>query len=175
MQMNRTAALSIYSLRLAGLACFALWVAGPALAQSAADCSKSSTINIGDLDARKLGEGEHVIGEAQTPHGKLEVRVSVKRNVISDPVYTIGGKRLKKTALRKVPKDIRSCLRRQKQALAATRLQLAFGDKLQNMSLPKLIDVRFRGRCTVTTSCNQNTCCALAKCGSQSAVDCAGF
>ena len=39
---------------------------------------KTSELTIPDLDGTALGEGEHLIGEAQTPRGKLEVRVSVQ-------------------------------------------------------------------------------------------------
>jgi hypothetical protein len=169
--------LSILGLSVLAFAFF-FWSAVPSVAAASMAKCETSELTIPDLDGTALGEGEHVIGEAQTPRGKLEVRVSVKNKVISDPTFLIGGKRLKKTKYSKVPKDIRACLKEQSKKSAITAYQkIAFADQLQHLYSPRL-DVAFRGRCKVTASCSQYVCCALAICGPgvmDRAVECVGF
>ena len=103
--------------------------------------------------------------------------VKVRGRTISNPVFEINGKRMKKTAMRHVPKDIRACLEESKKsAESSERRQIAFTGPIQQLRMysPRT-DVRFTGRCTVKASCNQNVCCALATCGREQAVECVGF
>jgi hypothetical protein len=136
-----------------------------------------SQTEIPELNAAKLGNGNHVVAETMTSRGLLRVHVKVRGRTISNPIFEINGKRMKKTAMRHVPKDIRTCLEESKKsAESSERRQIAFTGPIQQLRMysPRT-DVRFTGRCTVKASCNQNVCCALATCGREQAVECVGF
>ena len=79
--------LSVLGLSVIALAFF-FWSTVPSVAAASMAKCETSELTIPDLDGTALGEGEHVVGEAQTPRGKLEVRVSVKNKVISDPTLS---------------------------------------------------------------------------------------
>ena len=148
----------------------------PSLAATSCDNS-AADVDIPELKAAKLGNGDHVVARTMTPHGELQVHVTVRGKRISNPSFYIGQKRLNKTSLRRVPKDIRDCLQpSKKKAASAETQQIAFLGPLQQLRLysPRA-DVAFRGRCTVRTTCNQSICCSLAKCGGAQAVWCEGF
>jgi len=163
-----------YALRLAGLLSLTVLWAGIAAAENVKGCAyPTAEVNIDDLNKTGLADGQHVVGEAQTPRGKLEVRVNVKKKVISDPFFVIDGKQLKRTSYSKVPKDILACLSDRK---TIAYQQTAFAGPLQQLySFSPKSEVVWRGACRFKTSCNQNICCALAICGSGRAVDCQGF
>jgi hypothetical protein len=150
--------------------------AAPSLA--ATNCDTSSEVDIPELHAANIGNGHHVVARANTPRGELQVRVTVKGKQISEPNFYIGQKRMKRTSMRRVPKDIRDCLdTSQKKVGSSAITQLAFMGPLEKLRLysPRA-DIAFRGRCTVTAKCNQSICCALAKCGGGAdAVWCVGF
>jgi hypothetical protein len=150
----------------------------PPSANAAASCTASTSgVDIPELNAAKLGNGDHIVAQTMTPRGQLQVHVSVKGKRISNPKFYIGGRLLKKTSMRHVPKDIRDCLHSSKEKAAALPgPQIAFLGSLEKLRLysPRT-DVVFKGRCKVKTSCNQSICCALATCGSAQAVWCEGF
>ena len=72
----------------------------------------------------------------------LQVHVTVKGRNISDPVFMIKGKRSKKTARGRVPKDLRDCLEQAKKlAGISERPQIAFAGPVQELLVSPRIEV----------------------------------
>lgn len=131
-----------------------------------ADCAKTVNFVTISPDAVSRDKGEHVVGEAQTMGGKIEARVSVTHGQISDPVLYLGGKRMRKTLLSKVPADIARCLGGEKSSAWLAGQKLAYAAPLRNLISP-VDDAKYNSCWKITVSCSDSVggggvCCALA-------------
>jgi hypothetical protein len=156
------------------LVCFTLGLIGPVGAGAAAVQCNTRPLGLPDPDTLNLPDGEHVIGQADTVHGRLEAHVIVKNKVASGPIFFIRGKQLQDTPASRVPKDILDCLYQKKSALPSESWYAnAISSTLDWIESPAEAKA---AKCTVlSSSCNQNTCCALVDCGGRRGVGCASY
>jgi hypothetical protein len=146
-------------------------------------------LDVPDADSLNLQDGDHVIASAPTEKGKLEVRVKVAGKKASEPEYYLGGKLLKKTPESKVPEDILKCLKpkvpKGASLSSAETPSENFASSLCE-STESVASSAFdwlegtahaaASKCVIkSASCNQNTCCALACCGTSCSVACVGY
>ena len=159
-------------LRLIALICFTLGLTFQAAAQSLAalaptvQCS-SAGVQLANLDALKLTEGEQVVAMLETEHGKLEARVNVKGGVVSDPIYYIRGKLLAETPESKVTAAVRACLNPKKTASVGESWYAGALDWLVPSAEAKACRARVLG-----SGCDGTICCAKAQCGRAIAIWC---
>lgn len=111
----------------------------------AADCS-TAKLELPDLNALKLPEGDQVVATVMTARGKLEVQVHVAKGVASEPTFLIGGKALIRTPESKLPRSSRSCLRHEVLASHAR------------------VKVKIGMICLIRSWCVDAGCCAIAEC-----------
>jgi hypothetical protein len=143
-----------------------------AAAEPAVKCSKGPW-DFRDPASLKLTDGEHSLGKVETPEGALEVRVKVQKGEVSDPMYFLRGKQLKKVSDAKVPKELRECMNLKKTATLHDWIgqpMIATLDWLITSAEARACVAR-----VISVTCNQNTCCALASCGRAREVWCEGF
>lgn len=149
--------------------CMAAAMAVASAAQPAVKCSKGPW-DFKDPETMNLPDGEHSLGKVDIPEGTLEVRVVVKNKTISDPMYYLKGKKLRKTADSRVPKELRECLGLKKTASVTEWIAPPLTATLDWLITPaeaKSCRVRI-----LSAACNESACCALAACGSARAVWC---
>src|SRR5262249_37179656 len=84
-----------------------LAVTAPGLASP---CStKTYELAVPDASTLHLRDGDHVIAAVSTEHGKLEVRVHVKGDAISENEFFLNGKPLRRVLESGVPRDVLKC------------------------------------------------------------------
>jgi len=140
--------------------------------EPAVKCSKGPW-DFRDPASLKLSDGEHSLGKVETPEGALEVRVKVQKGEVSDPMYFLRGKQLKKVSDAKVPKELRECMNLKKTAALHDWIgppMIAALDWLITSAEARACVAR-----VISVTCNENTCCVHASCGRARAVWCEGF
>jgi hypothetical protein len=139
----------------------------------AAEC-KVFELTPPDPETMNLKDGEHVLASTRTPGGVVDVRVTVRGKAISPEKLYLAGKAMRDVPQEKVPRDLASCLGLRKSSAVASPLDwlASRAGALWNVVEPPL---EARQPCRVKCSCNENTCCCLAVCGSGVGVGCAGY
>ncbi len=87
-----------------------------AVPAAAAEC-RTYKMQAPDPNTLKLKDGEHVVASVGTVAGKLEARVTVKGNDVSDPRLFLGGKPLKDITESQIRKEVRECMQKETGAL----------------------------------------------------------
>jgi hypothetical protein len=168
-QKGRTTMRSLLTLRLLSLAGVILGLTVPAAAQ----CN-TGRLQLPNIEALKLSDGEHVIATLQTMHGKMEARVTVKGKVVSEPVYSIGGKLLEETPKAKVQKGNRPCLKMS----SLDDDFVSWYTAAARSVLDSIITPAYAKQCRakiVSVSCTSDQCCAMARCGNYYVIRCADY
>jgi hypothetical protein len=140
---------------------------------------KVQRIDLPDFATMKLPDGEHVIAGANTEKGKLEVRVVVKKDMVTGPDFYIGGKRLKRTPAERIKPPLLDCLEEGLQCpprqATAPPSDGWFSTAVQGMFawiLPSA-EARFFRCYVMSTSCYDNDCCVATCCSSDRSFECA--
>jgi hypothetical protein len=138
-------------------------------------------LEIPDLGTLHLPDGEHVIAQADTPHGKLEVRVTMKKSIVDGPAYYIGGKRLTKTPAARIPEPLQDCLAeglrcgiRQAEAESSNSWLSTAIQGIVDWIVPSAEARYNRPRCYIMSSgCYEGWgCCAAACCSFRGEIGC---
>jgi hypothetical protein len=132
-------------------------------------CSAAQLV-LPDLNALKLKDGESVVGMVETEAGKLEARVTVKDDSVSDADYYLRGKKLAETPESKIPKSMRACLNKSKRSSASE----SWFARVRDLLVPSAEAAK---RCIAHVvgrpGCDDTICCARACCGRACATWCA--
>jgi hypothetical protein len=148
---------------------------------SKAECN-TQQLEIPDLGTLHLLDGEHVIAQADTVNGKLEVRVTVKKSIVDGPTYYIRGKRLKETPAARIPEPLLDCLAeglrcgtRQAEAQSSNSWLATAIQGIADWIVPSAEARAPRRHCYIMSSgCYENFgCCATACCVVRGTIGCA--
>lgn len=105
----------------------------------------------------------------ETEVGKLEARVTVKGDSISDADYYLNDKKLTEMPSSKIPKSVRACLNKSRRAAADSWFA-----GVRDLVVPSAEAAK---RCIAHVvghpGCDESICCAKACCGNACAVWCA--
>jgi hypothetical protein len=125
-------------------------------------------LEVPDPRSAKLKDGDNVIAETNTSHGKFEARVNRRNNVNSEPQYFFNGRLLKPTAESEVPKEARECLKNADRtaALYGQGIDISTDDAAASIlpaSFAPAASCLTYGSCASTLN-GKLQCCAYAKC-----------
>src|SRR5690348_4113005 len=103
--------------KIAALICSLPLFADSAAAQVGGECHVG-TLDIPNLSTLSLPDGHHTIASAETGHGRLEARVTVRGKSVSAPEFFLSNRRMGDVPEAKLPKRIRACFRRAEKEFA---------------------------------------------------------